>query len=182
MSRRIALHALQHVPCISTYRGLVASTVRSKLASCGSQATIVRVAGAQRTFSSAWSSGQEPNRHGWVYAATLLAAGGCLSGLAWGSQPAEARQVPQGGGANRGQDKHSSAAAQQEPPMYTPEDVAKHRTLESRIWVTYKDGVYDITEFVAQHPGGAQKIMLAGESQLTTKHSQCLLSQLCRLV
>lgn len=47
------------------------------------------------------------------------------------------------------------------PKMYTKEEVAKHKTPESRIWVTYKDGVYDITDFVALHPGGAQKIMLA---------------------
>lgn len=63
-----------------------------------------------------------------------------------------------------------SAAADQKPqaaakqlPEYTPDDVALHRTAESRIWVTYKDGVYDITDFVASHPGGAQKIMLAGK-------------------
>jgi sulfite oxidase len=47
------------------------------------------------------------------------------------------------------------------PKEYTPEEVAKHRTPKDRIWVTYKDSVYDITDFVAQHPGGAEKIMLA---------------------
>jgi len=41
------------------------------------------------------------------------------------------------------------------------EEVAKHKTKETGIWVTYKDGVYDITQFVALHPGGAHKIMLA---------------------
>jgi sulfite oxidase len=29
------------------------------------------------------------------------------------------------------------------------------------IWVTYKDGVYDVTKFVEQHPGGAARLMLA---------------------
>lgn len=29
------------------------------------------------------------------------------------------------------------------------------------IWVTYKDGVYDVTKFVEQHPGGTARIMLA---------------------
>lgn len=29
------------------------------------------------------------------------------------------------------------------------------------IWVTYKDGVYDVTKFVEQHPGGMARIMLA---------------------
>lgn len=46
-------------------------------------------------------------------------------------------------------------------PTYTKADVSKHATPEARIWVTYKDGVYDITEFVEAHPGGAAKIMLA---------------------
>ena len=27
--------------------------------------------------------------------------------------------------------------------------------------MTYKDGVYDVTRFVEQHPGGAQRLMLA---------------------
>mmetsp|Transcript_64961 Transcript_64961/g.104978 ORF Transcript_64961/g.104978 Transcript_64961/m.104978 type:complete len:650 (+) Transcript_64961:39-1988(+) len=46
-------------------------------------------------------------------------------------------------------------------PIYTAEEVAKHTTEESRIWVTYKDGVYDITDFIANHPGGKDKIMLS---------------------
>lgn len=46
-------------------------------------------------------------------------------------------------------------------PEYTREEVSRHKTPETGIWVTYKDGVYDITEFVALHPGGAGKILLA---------------------
>lgn len=38
---------------------------------------------------------------------------------------------------------------------YTKEEVAKHRTPAERVWVTYKGEVFDITEFVANHPGGA---------------------------
>ena len=40
------------------------------------------------------------------------------------------------------------------------DEVAKHRSSKS-VWVTYKDGVYDVTEFAAQHPGGAARLMLA---------------------
>ncbi len=40
-------------------------------------------------------------------------------------------------------------------PVYTREEVAKHRTPQDRVWVTFKDGVYDITDFVEMHPGGA---------------------------
>ena len=38
--------------------------------------------------------------------------------------------------------------------MYSYEEVSKHDTIEKRVWVTYKDGVYDITNFVNIHPGG----------------------------
>jgi len=46
-------------------------------------------------------------------------------------------------------------------PCYTMEEVSKHTSKENRIWVTYKDGVYDITDFIVNHPGGSDKIMLA---------------------
>lgn len=47
-------------------------------------------------------------------------------------------------------------------PLYTLEEVSKHATKEDRIWVTYKDGVYDITDFVEDHPGGDVIMMAAG--------------------
>src|SRR4051794_36503551 len=37
-------------------------------------------------------------------------------------------------------------------PEYTRSEVAKHSTKENRIWVTYKNGVYDITDFIEMHP------------------------------
>lgn len=36
-----------------------------------------------------------------------------------------------------------------------------HKTKKEGIWVTYKDGVYDITDFVDGHPGGSKRIMMA---------------------
>jgi cytochrome b involved in lipid metabolism len=42
-------------------------------------------------------------------------------------------------------------------------EVAKHKTAASRIWVSYKEGVYDITDFVDAHPG-QEKILLAAGS------------------
>lgn len=44
---------------------------------------------------------------------------------------------------------------------YTMEEVAKHDNRQNGIWVTYKQGVYDITEFVDRHPGGSSKILMA---------------------
>lgn len=46
-------------------------------------------------------------------------------------------------------------------PTYTPEEVSKHRTVEERVWVTYKDGVYDVTDWLDIHPGGKPRLMLA---------------------
>eukprot|EP00466_Bigelowiella_natans_P010490 jgi/Bigna1/70661/fgenesh1_pg.12_\ len=46
-------------------------------------------------------------------------------------------------------------------PIYKRSEVAQHKTKDTRIWVTYKDGVYDITDFIEQHPGGMTRIMLA---------------------
>jgi cytochrome b involved in lipid metabolism len=48
-----------------------------------------------------------------------------------------------------------------EGPIYSLEEVATHKTKATGVWVTYKDGVYDITKFVANHPGGTDKIMMA---------------------
>lgn len=49
-------------------------------------------------------------------------------------------------------------------PTYTLADVAKHKTSKTRIWTTYKNGVYDITDYVSQHPGGNKILLAAGSS------------------
>lgn len=66
-------------------------------------------------------------------------------------------------------------------PEFTPEEVAAHRTPATRVWVTYQDGVYDVTDFLAQHPGGASKIMLAGAG-MHTDHVVCTAPLLLRLL
>ncbi|KAF3856499.1 hypothetical protein F7725_017222 [Dissostichus mawsoni] len=47
-------------------------------------------------------------------------------------------------------------------PIISQEEVTTHRSLEHGVWVTYKGGVYDITEFVAMHPGGDKILLAAG--------------------
>lgn len=49
---------------------------------------------------------------------------------------------------------------------FTREEVAKHRTPKDGVWVTYQGEVYDVTDFVASHPGGSAKIMLAAGGAL----------------
>lgn len=38
--------------------------------------------------------------------------------------------------------------------------------MQDGIWVSYKDSVYDITDFMKLHPGGTEKIMLGAGGQL----------------
>ncbi|MEQ2238622.1 hypothetical protein ILYODFUR_035016 [Ilyodon furcidens] len=47
-------------------------------------------------------------------------------------------------------------------PVFSHDEVTKHRSLEDGVWVTFKGGVYDITEFVAMHPGGNKILLAAG--------------------
>ncbi|XP_046981102.1 sulfite oxidase-like [Schistocerca americana] len=63
------------------------------------------------------------------------------------------------------------AASQQLPgeyksglPEYSLDEVAKHNDKSSGVWVTFGHGVYDITPFIEQHPGGDKILMAAGGS------------------
>lgn len=50
--------------------------------------------------------------------------------------------------------------------VYSRAEVEKHNSLETGVWVSYRDGVYDITSFLSSHPGGADKLMLAAGEDL----------------
>ena len=47
-------------------------------------------------------------------------------------------------------------------PTYSREEVGKHKTTDDKVWVTYKNGVYDVTEYMKQHPGGNRILLAAG--------------------
>eukprot|EP00099_Drosophila_melanogaster_P017363 NP_573331.1 uncharacterized protein Dmel_CG7280 [Drosophila melanogaster] len=51
-----------------------------------------------------------------------------------------------------------------ELPTYRAEEVEQHNSVEKRIWVTYGLGVYDVTDFVENHPGGDKILMAAGSA------------------
>jgi sulfite oxidase len=42
------------------------------------------------------------------------------------------------------------------------DDVSKHKTVKDKVWVIYNNGVYDITDYIAQHPGGNKILLGAG--------------------
>lgn len=50
-------------------------------------------------------------------------------------------------------------------PTFTAAQVAEHNTADD-IWVSYRGGVYDVTNFLAHHPGGTTKLMLAAGGSL----------------
>jgi len=47
-----------------------------------------------------------------------------------------------------------------EERVFTRAEVSKHNSAGD-LWVTYKDGVYDVTAFQSIHPGGADKLLMA---------------------
>ncbi|XP_029044407.1 sulfite oxidase isoform X2 [Osmia bicornis bicornis] len=49
---------------------------------------------------------------------------------------------------------------------YSLEEVGKHDNKKDGIWVTYKQGVYDVTDFIEKHPGGPSKILMAAGSSI----------------
>ena len=49
-------------------------------------------------------------------------------------------------------------------PVFSLNEVAKHKDMHNGIWVTFKDKVYNITEFINGHPGGDKILQAAGGS------------------
>jgi cytochrome b involved in lipid metabolism len=52
-------------------------------------------------------------------------------------------------------------------PFISRDEVEKHTTEDTGVWVTYNDGVFDLTSFIANHPGGKDKIFLAAGKDLS---------------
>lgn len=49
-------------------------------------------------------------------------------------------------------------------PVFTFKQISQHNCSESGIWVTYENGVYDITDFITKHPGGELLLVGAGKA------------------
>jgi cytochrome b involved in lipid metabolism len=70
-------------------------------------------------------------------------------------------------------EKQNTQSTEQEK-YYTMEDVAQHNSKES-CWAVIKGDVYDLTEWINKHPGGADKILYLcgkdGTEAFEKKHS-----------
>jgi cytochrome b involved in lipid metabolism len=38
--------------------------------------------------------------------------------------------------------------------VFTSKEVSEHKTVENGLWVVIDGGVYDLTQFINEHPGG----------------------------
>lgn len=46
--------------------------------------------------------------------------------------------------------------------IFTRAEIAKHDNADAGYWVTYKDDVFDVTDFIEQHPGGNRILLAVG--------------------
>uniref|UniRef100_A0A914UQE0 Cytochrome b5 heme-binding domain-containing protein n=1 Tax=Plectus sambesii TaxID=2011161 RepID=A0A914UQE0_9BILA len=49
-------------------------------------------------------------------------------------------------------------------PTLSLKEISQHNRDHARKWVTFKQGVYDITDFIGSHPGGDKILLAAGGS------------------
>lgn len=87
-------------------------------------------------------------------AGASLAAGTAYYFFDQDSASAGTAVKPDGPFANAGKERPSL-------PTYTMAEISAHKTAATGIWVVYKAGVYDITQFIEEHPGGKARILLA---------------------
>ena len=57
---------------------------------------------------------------------------------------------------------HTAGKRVKNLPTYRLEDVKAHKTVEKGVWMIFGEGVYDVTEFVENHPGGKTVMLAAG--------------------
>lgn len=48
-----------------------------------------------------------------------------------------------------------------ELPVYRRVEIQRVAREEKKVWVTYGEGVYDLTSFAKSHPGGSDKLLMA---------------------
>uniref|UniRef100_A0A0N5BRX7 sulfite oxidase n=1 Tax=Strongyloides papillosus TaxID=174720 RepID=A0A0N5BRX7_STREA len=62
------------------------------------------------------------------------------------------------------QDFNYNPPVRDDLPTFKITEIQKHGKNAERVWVTFKYGVYDITDFIENHPGGNKILLAAGSS------------------
>ncbi|KYO39347.1 sulfite oxidase, mitochondrial [Alligator mississippiensis] len=150
--------------CLPQLAGAAAMLlIRTAARSCWALQGIPRVAAGACTpwtpthTHGTWSGSSHSGRSSWRRRATAVGALlGLGTALAYGGhcqQTAKAESSPQD-------------TVPGPFPLYTREEVGRHRSPEQRVWVTHGREVFDITDFLDLHPGGRSKILLAAGGAL----------------
>lgn len=120
----------------------------------------------------AWSRSERASDPGGAAALAALLGSACVWWGCGGSWPAsaEAAASPDGAPAlSRKSDVPPPKPSGPLPsggslPTFTREEVRAHASKATGIWVTYGTAVYDVTEFVDNHPGGKRILLAAGKA------------------
>lgn len=145
------------------------TSVRNALAKLVASPTVSKNRSALQQFVSSTSAAatfhRKQNRHtsDWRYGSSQAAAGLAVAGIAAGVAGALCEAKPE---------EESETPAPLTPgevdpslPTYTLEQVQDHTgAKKTGVWVVYKHGVYEITKFIASHPGGTKILLAAGKS------------------
>lgn len=127
---------------LAVARSTLGSSLRHGTAPCRSIAYLTTLA------VKSWDSSHDNRRSArWenVFAASVLVFGGTMA-LNRKRKPLSCEDKPH----------------QEELPIFKASEVAKNNGSNgAQVWVSYGGIVYDITQFVANHPGGSEKIMEA---------------------
>eukprot|EP00191_Tetraselmis_sp_GSL018_P024677 CAMPEP_0177625942 /NCGR_PEP_ID=MMETSP0419_2-20121207/30380_1 /TAXON_ID=582737 /ORGANISM="Tetraselmis sp., Strain GSL018" /LENGTH=475 /DNA_ID=CAMNT_0019126945 /DNA_START=25 /DNA_END=1448 /DNA_ORIENTATION=- len=107
-----------------------------------------------RQFSSSTSNISTSGKAFASTVAAVFASGAFVAGICASQQTQTTSQA----------EAASSEKVDKRLPTIRKSEVARHTTKDTGIWVTYLDGVYDVTEFVDMHPGGNKILLAAGKS------------------
>jgi len=130
------------------------------------QTTLFRAFGAQT-----WNRNEQKYRSNgefWSAATAFCGAVGCLTGVA-SLNYAFSEEVPPTHPNNKigGLNENNKVPERPDLPIYSLEEVRKHYDPdEGRMWVTFRGGVYDVTDFIPAHLGRGSRLKMAGGADL----------------
>ncbi|CAE7834535.1 shop [Symbiodinium sp. CCMP2592] len=74
----------------------------------------------------------------------------------------QAQSISENQKQNSADQRWPGTAGNKSEPVYCRKDVQQHDGRNGSVWVTYRDGVYDVTEYLEKHPGGKLILQAAG--------------------